>query len=345
MMEPLSCIYLTRACPMRCKYCRIRDAINIGKQLSLPQWLDAFQILKDLGVVFHLVLGNEVLMLGKDFVELVKFWEKNSIRYAVYTTFPPKLWEKYKELLVDAGLRNISCGFDYYPFSSSHDRSKELGDIATKSIRGFEGVKWARKHGILDTQLTTTLSPINYNIVPSMIELVNKYGIWAAFNIIHYDRDGEFDFFPPKEEILELLPTSSRDRRNLRRMADVVKEMIVSGKHRIQNPPAFFDAFKEYGISLDWHCSLDSFMYTVDADGRMRACGYRRGKRSPQYSVFDLPKHLDSFLEDNRKDRKECPGCFWSYWYMAEYYEKKTEFRKEFFTDHASEFYIEGDKK
>jgi len=338
----LSCIYLTRHCPMRCRYCRIRDSPLIrGRELTLEEWIKAFDILKTLGVDFNLILGNEILILGYNLVQLLTHLHKTNNSYALYTTFPKKLWEEYKFPLLGIGIKNISCGLDTLPELCT---SEKLDDIQIKSYRGFEQLKWAERMGVPDLQGTITLSKLNLNYFPCIAQKLTEHGIWTGVNIIHYAKDDLHDFFPPREEIEDLLLTD-KDLPLMREKAEEMKELIRAGQVMVQNVPEFFDAGLEHGIKLDWHCKYLTIL-SVDADGTMRTCGYRRGNRVSEYTIFDLlsEDYWHNFVRDWRKDMQECPGCFWSYWGLSEwYYERKlggiTDFGVEYFQTHKSEYW------
>ncbi len=98
MQEPVtprySCIFVRRACPRECSYCLAKDVRGEGKLLSPKQWGEALRILESHGVVFHLILGNELFAYPQpaELVrELLPFWG----RYAVYSTFPTVLTKKW----------------------------------------------------------------------------------------------------------------------------------------------------------------------------------------------------------------------------------------------------------
>ena len=108
----LSCIYLTRKCPMHCKYCAIRNSQLQERELTVSEWKEAFDIFKSLDCKFNLILGNETMMLGDGLVDIVKHLSETETNYALYSTSPTKLYNKLKEPLIKAGLKNLSSGFD-----------------------------------------------------------------------------------------------------------------------------------------------------------------------------------------------------------------------------------------
>ena len=106
-----SVIYLTRRCVYNCAYCGIVDNSKKRKdELSLEQWQRAFEILKEIGVEFNLILGNEPWLLG---TELPQILNHTNIPYGVYTTCQESLWSKYHaHYFLEGKLNNLSIGVD-----------------------------------------------------------------------------------------------------------------------------------------------------------------------------------------------------------------------------------------
>jgi MoaA/NifB/PqqE/SkfB family radical SAM enzyme len=338
MNEMLTCIFLTRACPRACSYCRIRDSKTARKELTRDEWQEAFLILKGRDVDFNLILGNEVLTLGHDFLDLVDFWHREDIPYAVYTTFPEGLWEKWRDELMRKGIKNLSAGVDVIEphLGLCNDRH-----VVSKSQRGIESLVWAKERGLPDHQANITMSKMNLEVLPDIIRQTTKLGLWSGLNVLHHNQhDPLFDFFPPPEELEGWLLTDD----DLSAMMNVVIEIkkdVLDGKVMLMNTPEFLEAWLVYGVNLDWHCTLPLIL-TIDSDGTMRTCGYRKGDRVAKYTVFDLKDDdkWDAFFKDWQKDRDDCPGCFWSYWYLAEQqYAKDNDFAKKYFQKHASRHY------
>ncbi|MHC4750068.1 MAG: radical SAM protein [Planctomycetota bacterium] len=332
----LTCIFLTRACPRACSYCRIRDSATAREELSREEWQEAFLILKQRGVDFNLILGNEVLTLGQDFVDLVDFWHKEDIPYAVYTTFPIGLWERWRHELMRKRIRNLSAGIDVISPFLGHCMDPH---IISKSERGIQGLLWAKEKGLIDHQANITMSKVNLDDLPDILDKITQFDLWSGLNVLHHNQhDPMFDFFPPPEEMEEWLLTKE----DLPRMTKVVEKItkaISEKRLMLMNTPEFLQAWLEYGIDLNWHCTLPLIL-TIDSDGTMRTCGYRKGDRVEKYSIFDLQndKKWDKFFKDWELDRKDCPGCFWSYWWLAEqqYMEESAEYAKEYFQKHRT---------
>jgi len=329
----LSCVYLTRACPHKCSYCALRDSPLQRPELTTEEWIDAFDILHSLGVDFHLLLGNELLM-RRDIVQIISYLSSTGVPYAFYTTCPSYLMKQHAQRLVDVGLSNASCGIDvtpesYWPGSDIY--------IERKAKSGLEGLKWFRDKGVSDLQGTITISKINTGRLAEVIQMLTNEKIWCGANTIHWDVDGGFDFFPVREKIEHLLLTQ----KEISRDAEHVRSLYLAGELALQNPLEYWDAWEEHGVDLSWHCGPPQIL-TVDADGSMRCCGYRKGIHSSNMHIFDLPKQLDNYWDAWYKDQRDCPGCFWSYPWMAEHLlikESDVDYGLGVFQTHASRAY------
>jgi len=342
MSMNISCVFLTRACPRHCGYCRIRDSNLTSRELTGPEWQKAFDILKNnMKTEFNLVIGNEVLMLQDSLIDLTKYLNNTNTAYGYYTTFPEPLWSKWRDALLEAKVYNLSCGIDTLArITHQHD------DITKKSQDGLRWLTWAKKNGVPDVHATITLSKINIGYVDLLVKELTNRGIWCAINPIHHNKGDEmFDFFPPKEEIKDIVFTKE-DQPRLSKMSNILKTMSKCGHYLIQNPPEFFDDLRLHTIRQSWHCKYP-ILFTVDADGTMRTCAYRRGDRVSNYSIFDFTD-LDTFEEykkDLQADMADCSGCLWFCWWNADYhFARNTQKGIDSFVSHKVEHYKGGKK-
>lgn len=334
-----SLVYLTRKCPRKCGYCKLRDSNLKGPELTKEQWVDAFQILKDLNVDFNLILGNETWLLGNSLLYII---ERNKVPYALYTTCPDELFSKFRDPFFSSGvIDNLSCGVDY-PLSFLENKLTEKNqfdsDMELKSYTAWKGLLWVKDHyPKVDCQGTITVNKTNLFLFPQICQELYENDIFCGVNFIHWDKDGTFDFFPGKEELKDFIIESEED------VAKTIGE-ISNKPNSIQN----FEMLSEPVYNLlttSWHCLGNPYGGpTIDADGSLRACGYRTGKETPEFSIFDLPEKYDEWKQAVYRDCTECPGCFWSYPWMFNYWNKTDNgFGKKVFTKHAG-VHINEDK-
>lgn len=329
-----SLVYLTRKCPRGCTYCRLRDSKLKGSELDTKQWIKAFSILKDMGVDFNLILGNETWLLGENLLHIMK---RNEVPFALYTTCPEELFERFNDRFFDSGeIDNLSCGVDY-PLSYLSDILENKGhfsnDMELKSFTAWKGLLWTKAHyPNVDCQGTMTISKLNYKLIPDVVQELKENGIFCGLNFIHWDKDGSYDFFPKEEEIKPLLLT----KKELPELETILQK--INSDNFIQN----FEMLKENPqslISMGWHCKGNPYGGpTIDSDGSLRVCGYRPGRMTSKLSIFDLVDSvsIQVWKEYVEADCRECPGCFWSYPWMYKYWQTNdSEFGKKVFSKHA----------
>ena len=322
--------YITRKCPRHCEYCAIRNSKMPG-ELSPERWKEAFEVLENLGVDFNLILGNEAWLFGD---KLAVFMKDTKTPYAIYTTASEPLFSKNVDFLLGKQIiDNLSCGFDF-PNDVSSDMIDD--DSYKKSQDAWKAFTYVRKkYPWVDTQGTMTVHRLNYRFLPKIVEQLQDIGVNIGVNFIHWDKDGTFDFFPRKEDIEELLFKES-DYADLRKVLD---KTLSIDKGYLQNPE-FLKLPLEVLVEMGWHCQGDPYGGpTIDADGSLRVCGYRKGIYTSKFKIWDLkdPEKVKQWQEAVKKDAMECPGCSWSYPWMYHYWQnKEPEFGKDVFANHAS---------
>lgn len=306
--------YLTRKCPRACDYCAIRDAKDVGPQLTAEQWILALKILEDLGVDFNLILGNETWLLGANLVEIMTH---NKVPYALYTTCPEPLFSQHRDSVFKV-VDNLSCGVDW-PLSYLEKKDELIEDSERKSLDAWRGFHWGKSnHPEMDTHGTITLHRKNLRFLPEIIDGLSDWGVFSAVNFLHWNSDGNFDFFPKKEELSDFAFPDDPE------FVDMAKDVFAKVLERpglLQNPE-ILTAPVEKMMSMGWHCNGDPYGGpTIDADGTLRLCGYRKGKETPKFTIFDLPRNLGAWREAVKTDAIDCPGCAWSYPWLYHYYQ------------------------
>ena len=324
----LAVTYMTRRCPRNCSYCSIRDGKDTGPELSVEQWIEAFDILKRIGVTFNLILGNEPWLLGE---KLVPIFKANKVPYAMYTTAPKKLFNKYESLFFgDKVIDNLSCGVDY-PMGSRSNRPDDSVEKAADAWDAFYRVK--KLYPEVDMQGTITVHRKNIAYIEVIIQQLSKLGIFAGINLIHWSKDKQFDFCPPEEEMKEYLFKESE----YSVVVSVFKGLLQKD-YMIYNPEylkAIIDNPKLIGMG--WHCGGNPYDGpTIDADGTLRVCGYRKGERTSKFTIFDLPEKTEEWREAVQLDAMECPGCIWVCPFIHHYWKvTDPEMGEKVFNSHA----------
>jgi len=318
-------MYLTRRCPRHCHYCNIRDATNVGPELTIPQWKDAFKVLKELKVEFNLILGNEPWLLGEYLVDLLK----DGIPYALYSSASIPLFGRYAKALFENGINNLSTGVDYPKgyFSTSFQ-----DDSLKKSEDAWDKIRWVREfYPKAQVHATITVHKLNYLYLPRIVNELTEVGAFSNINFIHWNKDGKYDFFPDEKELKGLL-FEKEDHYKLR----TVLNEVLQNPGLLQNPQ-MLEMDTSMLVDMGWHCKGDPYGGpTIDADGRLRVCGYRKGHYTSFMNIFDLPEHEDHWEEAVYQDAMECPGCSWSCPWMFRYWkDNDPEMGAKVFTEHA----------
>ena len=338
--------FITKACPRNCLYCDVSSLKSLDEELTVGQWVDAFKILKEIGVTFNLILGNESWLLGDRLIDIM---QKNTVPFAMYTTAPPGLFDKYHEKFFAGPIDNLSCGIDY-PLShllvKGATSNEPMNDMEQKSLDGWLAlIKTRTKYPYVDTQGMITIHRKNYFLLYQTVQELKRFGIFTGLNFIHYNKDGMYDFFPSKKKLKDYLFLSPKHIKNL---YEELQKTLASD-HLIQQPEVFECKPEnlKFLLDMEWHCGGVPYGGpTIEADGTLRCCGYRPGKRSPKLSIFDLTSK--GALQDWRlavyDDAHECPGCSWSFPRMYHYWSAMNpKFGEKIFTKHAGK-HIPKDK-
>lgn len=326
-----SLMYLTRRCPRSCRYCTIRNAEDVGPELTVQQWKQAFGILEEIGVDFNLILGNEPWLLGDDLVEIMK---ASKIPYGLYTTCPEPIFSKYRDRMFQV-IDNLSCGVDW-PLSYLEGRDLH-GDDEKKALDAWRGFQWVKKHHPeIDCQGTVTIHRKNVFLLPSIITELSELGVFVGVNFIHWNKDGGFDFFPTKEALKDML-FEEEDEAGIQKLKEMF-DVLSSNPKLLHNPEILREPLRPL-LTMSWHCGGNPYGGpTIDSDGTLRVCGYRKGTRTPKFSIFDLPEQVDGWRDAVTKDSLDCPGCAWSCSWTYHYWENKSgEMGKKVFAQHAGE--------
>jgi len=180
---------------------------------------------------------------------------------------------------------------------------------------------------------TVTLHKQNYEQLPEIVRVLSKLGIFVGVNVIHWNKDGNYDFFPNKSDLNDF----TFEETHIEKLKKIFLDSAAIPDALIQNKEMLNPRLVPHMIKTDWHCNGDPYRGpTIDSDGSLRCCGYRKGERASQYHIFEMPKYFGSYLRAVELDANECPGCFWSYPWLFRYWENHSaEFGKRMFVNHA----------
>jgi len=274
--------------------------------MSVSQVQTAVSILRGLDFKFILFLATEPLLLGSRLVLLVDWLYKTGTFYAMYSTSPEPLFSRFRQPLVDAGLRNWSPGIDYLPGASPSIITR------LKVQESAQGLAWMARQGV-EVHSNTTVHRDNFKSLPEILMWCQSIypGMQTAFNFIEYKRDEQFDFFAEKEKMQDLWWEGTEEEAEaLQSVMAKVREMTTWPGSIIQTTYDYLDRAVDYYTTLNKHCQ-GNVGPCVDCDGTLRLCGYRTGSQVGRYKVFDLKERYAEIEDAWQQDLAECPGCYW----------------------------------
>ena len=290
---------LTRACQLKCDYCKIRDASTLGgKQLTKEQVFEGVDIINRrfprVPIVFF---GGEPTVLNW-LPELVGYCEALGVKYAVISNSERVLKDElYFQALIDNGISNWSVSID------TLSGLNPTNDSELKSQKGFQALKKFRDAGVRDLVACITVTKENILEVPSIIRKLSTEGIWGITTPLQIG-DDSFEYSGKTDSL------QCRDEGMIRSVASKLKEMALSGEYLMHNAPEFYDMWDTYFVKQNWKCTSKSAL-TIDADGSLKRCVDKKGGLD-KFSIFDLDslngiKRYEREIEEPHK----CKGCFW----------------------------------
>jgi MoaA/NifB/PqqE/SkfB family radical SAM enzyme len=318
----ISNVFMTRKCPRKCNYCNLRDASDLkGSELTIEEWREAFYILEDMGCEFIQIAGNEPLLFGDGLRDTLNSLE---IPYAILSSAEPKLFEKNKHLFIGENcLKNYSVSLDYpISYFESKDR-KCLNEEERKSLESWEAALWIKENNPnVEVYGCMTFSKKNLAMLYENVVEMLENNIFPSLNLLHYNMDGEMGYLCDYKNVKDILigkgeiPELKHQIELILSLDDDVYLLDNARRAYLKNLYNSLDLLTEYFH----HCGGEPFDGpTIDADGYLRCCAYRRGTRTPKFSIFDLQENINEWKRAVFYDALECPGCYWECNFIYKY--------------------------
>ena len=321
-------IFLNRRCPRSCPYCNSRRMVE--RLMSLEEWKQAFNVLRNNGVGFFLILGNEPLLLGRMFVDLIQWLGKNKYYYAVYSTSPQPYFDRWKQDLVSAGLRNWSAGVDFIPdvYDSMRaglsDTCKRLveesrSNLVEKAVESMAGLRYMALAGVEEVLSLITVSRMNIEMLADMIEWIHKNAVidrrWKiSLNYVEYAVDVGNDFAMSKDGVGSSYYFKLEDEEIWRSNIDRVR-LLYRLISEIVIPYSYLDNWDSV-VNLNVRCVGKTPHISIDSDGSFRRCGYDSGNMGHSFNVLSCGD-MSNMLLAWHEEIKNCPGCYWALPHVA----------------------------
>jgi len=306
-----SSVYLTRKCNLACQYCKIIKTV-LPTELTTGQWMEAFDILENLGIHFVNIAGGEPTIL-KGLGELIRHLNsKTSMQYSLVSN---SIFNNRKlDELVDAGLKTFVASVDVIEGETS-----DLGNLR-KSGAGLKMLKKLQARGVPELCGNIVINGRNINSVMSVVRYLNGHGFWTSICPIVWGKGDKWEEIEKGDESYKL---TEAHKDKLEEIAGELLEMKKRGD-LILPTEDYIRNMSTFGIGCDWKCHLEKKSpypprLFIDADGSIMSCINFRGDTASRYSIFDFKDTsvYEKFIEEWWDDVADCPGCYWSTMYMA----------------------------
>ncbi|MHC1566519.1 MAG: radical SAM protein [Candidatus Syntropharchaeia archaeon] len=157
---------ITNACNLRCAHCGINSGVSLKDELNTEDACRMIDQLCDAGTKFLMFIGGEPLF-RKDFLEIAEY---ASIFLSVgINTNGILLNKEYARKLKDIGIYNVKVSFD----GKSHDALRGKGSYK----KALDAIKACLDVGIPYVQIEATISRMNFDELPEMIEMAKDLGV------------------------------------------------------------------------------------------------------------------------------------------------------------------------
>jgi len=306
-----SSVYLTRKCNLACQYCKIIKTV-LPVELTTGQWMEAFDILDNLGIRFVNIAGGEPTIL-KGLGELIRHLNsKTSMQYSLVSN---SIFNNRKlDELVDAGLKTFVASVDVIEGETS-----DLGNLR-KSSAGLKMLKKLQARGVPELCGNIVINGRNINSVMSVVRYLNDHGFWTSICPIVWGKGDKWEEIEKGDESYKL---TEAHKDKLEEIAGELLEMKERGD-LILPTEDYIRNMSTFGIGCDWKCHLEKKSpypprLFIDADGSIMSCINFRGSTASRYSIFDFKDTsvYEKFIDEWWDDVADCPGCYWSTMYMA----------------------------
>jgi radical SAM protein with 4Fe4S-binding SPASM domain len=189
MIPPLRLVAweTTRRCPLKCRHCRgsARDRDYEG-ELTFEEGKRLIDGIALFAKPILILTGGEP-MNRTDILDIARYASGRGFRVVMSPCGPLLTVERAREMK-EAGIQRISVSLDGAK-ASTHDDFRGVPGIFEQTIAGIE----AAKAGGLDFQINTTVSQINVEELPGLLELAINLGAKAfdAFFLVPTGRGRE----------------------------------------------------------------------------------------------------------------------------------------------------------
>ena len=315
-------IFLTRKCNLMCGYCKLTEK-QFERELTIDEWKKAFSALESLGIKTVKIMGGEPTVLD-GLEELFEYINAHTnIKFALLSN--SLISDERLDSLVMAGLQGYFASVDTI-------RNFDLNvDQERKASAGLEVLRKLKSKGVKLLGANVVITSKNFMDIPETVQILSDEGIWVNLcPVIHDNHQKGQREWEYRQVVDESALLRDEDIPALNNVLIRLLQMKQDGV-RLAVPDSYLINMSRYGVDCSWQCTRFSQL-RIDADGALMLCNDIRGGVSEKYNVRTLtPETFQEFQRDWQQERSviDCPGCYWSCFYLAE----------ENLKNHRNEFY------
>ena len=303
---------ITQACNLRCKLCGVSAGEPFSDELTTAEAKSIIDNLSDAGVL-HLSFGGGEPTVRKDIIQLASFASRRIESVGIvsngFSIDSQMAWE-----IANAGVKHVMVSLDGSD-QKTHDANRGRGsyDRVIKALKHIKDVQ-------LQARISFTISQTNYNQLPEMIELAQKYG--ASLNVQ--------EFFPKgRGEGKNSLILTRKQRRDMQRLLFETQNRIGARRIGFENRyitsedkktqkvccnTALSSGFYDFCVG----CFTGIYSLFVSPKGEVRLCGgLGEGKigNLKNKSLADIWKNSEILkkIRDREKLTGRCGKCAYRY--------------------------------
>lgn len=187
---------ITRACAFSCVHCRA-DAQHRRNpaELTTEEGYELIDRLTEFGSPILVFTGGDPMM-RKDLFDLIRYADKAGLRCSLTPTATALPTKSRLRRAQEAGVRRIALSLDA-PTPAVHDDFRRVPGSWERTMTILRNAREID----LSTQINTTVTAHNVDLLPGMVEFVKDVGAvqWSVFFLVPMGRGQELDMISAQE--------------------------------------------------------------------------------------------------------------------------------------------------
>lgn len=185
---------LTKKCNLQCPHCYLDAGAPAERELTTDECRDVIDEMKSLGTEMLILTGGEPL-LRKDIYEIARYASSKEM-WVVMGTNGVLLTDEVAEKMVECGVKGVGISIDSLD-PEKHNQFRGGPDAWKHSVKALE---ICQEHD-LEVLVQTTITEMNRNEIPEMIEFAREKGAWAfnLYFLVQTGRGQQMNDLSPEE--------------------------------------------------------------------------------------------------------------------------------------------------